>query len=124
MASSLDKVHDVGMSENGSTYLAVNTVYDANNQEIIVEPPIEVVLEGENAHVAVTQDGFAARYHDDELREIGEGSSTLGLSRVIADIAINGKLTHGDIKPLHPSLIQGRVVRRPELVPIPTRVNY
>jgi hypothetical protein len=110
MASTMDKVHTIGMSENGSTYLTVNAVYGADNKLIPVEPPIEVVFEGENANVAVTQDALAARYHDDELRQIGEGSSMLGLNRVIGDIAVKGGLVHGEIKPLHPTLFEGQVV--------------
>jgi hypothetical protein len=68
-----------------------------------------VVLEGEDARVAVVRDGLAARYDDDELRLIGEGSSTLGLNRVIGEIATGGNLVRDDIKPLHPNLIEGDV---------------
>jgi len=111
MASFMDKVHTVGMSVNSSTHLTVDSVSGADNKEIRVEPPIKVVFEGEDAtSVAVTQDALAARYDDEELRQIGEGSSTLGLIRVIGEIATNGNLVHGNIKPLHPSLFEGQVV--------------
>jgi hypothetical protein len=112
----LDKVHVVGMSENGSTYMTVDEV-----NGIRVEPPIQVVFEGEDAsNVAVTQDAMAARYSDEELRQIGEGSSTLGLKRVIGEIATNGNLEHGATKPLHPNLIDAELVGFAEL-PAPQR---
>lgn len=110
MASIMDKVHDIGMSENGSTYM---TVDEANG--VRVEPPIQVILEGESANVAVTQDALAARYQNDELCLIGEGNSMLGLQCVINEIATNGNLEHGAIKPLHPNLIEVNVVASVEL---------
>jgi hypothetical protein len=107
----LDKVHIVGMSENGSTYLTVDKFEGRE-----VKPPIQVVLEGEDAtSIAVTQDAMAARYDDEELRQIGEGSSALGLKRVIGEIATNGNMVQGDIKPLHPNLFEGQVVDTLEL---------
>jgi hypothetical protein len=115
MASMMDKVHTVGMSENGSTYLTVDAV-----NGVRVEPPIIVTFEGENAHVAVVQEAMAARYHDDELRQIGEGNATLGLNRVIGDIAMNGPLEFGATKPLHPNLNDGDSVAFIEL-PAPRR---
>ncbi len=117
MASSLDKVHTLGMSPNNSTYLAVDAYYDTDNNKVSIEPPIEIVFEGDQAHVAVTQEGLAARYHDDELQLIGEGSSVLGLKRVIGDIAKNGNLARGAIKPLHPNLLVGSVVLSAQELP-------
>lgn len=112
----LDKVHVVGMSENDSTYMTVN---ELEGKE--VQPPIRVVLEGEDASsVAVTQDTMAARYDDEELRQIGEGSSMLGLKRVIGEIVMNGNLEQGATKPLHPNLIDVEVVASAEL-PAPVR---
>lgn len=112
----LDKVHLVGMSENGSTYLTVDEF-----EGRAVKPPIQVTLEGEDASsVAVTQEALAARYDDEELRQIGEGSSMLGLKRVIGEIATNGNLEHGATKPLHPNLIDAEVVAYAEL-PAPVR---
>lgn len=112
----LDKVHVVGMSENGSTYL---TVDEFEGKE--VKPPIQVVLEGEDASsIAVTQDAMAARYDEEELRQIGEGSSMLGLKRVIGEIATNGNLERGATKPLHPNLIDPEVIVFAEL-PAPQR---
>ncbi|QQS19988.1 hypothetical protein IPL85_00810 [Candidatus Saccharibacteria bacterium] len=102
----LDKVHIVGMSENGSTYLTVDEF-----EGKAVKPPIQVVLEGKDAtSVAVTQDALAARYDDEELCQIGEGSWVLGLQRVIGEIATNGNLEYGATKPLHPNLIDAEVV--------------
>ncbi|MDB5175900.1 MAG: hypothetical protein JWM81_758 [Candidatus Saccharibacteria bacterium] len=115
MASILSRVHTVGISENGSTYLTVEAYYGADNQAVPIEPPIRVVFEGEAANVAVTQGALAARYNDDELRQIGEGSSMLGLDRVIGDIAMNGNLTRGAIKPLHPNVFESMVVDALEL---------
>lgn len=112
----LDQVHDVGMSEKGSVYL---TVVEFEGKA--VEPPIQVTFEGENAgSVAVTQDALAARYDEEELLQIGEGSSMLGLKRIIGEVATNGNLVHDDIKPLHPNLFEGRVIGHPEL-PTPVR---
>jgi hypothetical protein len=104
MPSVMDKVHIIGMSEDGSTYLTVDEVTGKK-----VEPPIEVTFEGEDAHIAVVQEAMAARYHDDELRQIGEGNAILGLNRIIGEIALNGPLKYGDIKPLHPNLIDSTV---------------
>jgi len=104
MSSIMDKVHTIGMSENGSTYLTVNEIAGVK-----VEPPIRVTFEGETAYVAVAQEAMAAHYHDDELRQIGEGNAILGLNRVIGDIAINGPLEFGATKPLHPNLIDSTV---------------
>jgi hypothetical protein len=107
----IDKVHTMGMSENNSTYLTVSE-YGGK----AVKPPIQVVIEGENASsVAVSQDALAARYVDEELRQIGEGSAVLGLQRVIGEIATNGNLEHGATKPLHPNLIDAEVVAYVEL---------
>jgi len=114
--SFLDRVHVVGMSPNGSTYLTVNSVNGLDNKEVSVHPPIEVVFEGDDARVAVTQDGLAARYDDEELRRIGEGNSSLGLYRVIGDIAMHGNFELDAIKPLHPTLIEGHVVSRANIV--------
>lgn len=111
MPSIMDKVHAVGMSENGSTYLTVSEVAGVK-----VEPPIEVVFEGENAHVAVAQDALAARYHDDELRQIGEGNAILGLNRVIGEIAMNGNLERGATKPLHPGIIDAKIPTPAEII--------
>ena len=105
MASIMDNVHTIGMSESGSTYLTVNSVGGTK-----VEPPIRVTFEGENSHVAIAQEAMAARYHDDELRQIGEGNAILGLNRVIGDIALNGPLEYGSTKPLHPNQIDSTVV--------------
>lgn len=117
----LDKVHTIGMSENGSTYLTVNSFYSEDNKEVRVEPPIRVTLEGDNASsVAFAQDALAARYSDEELRQIGEGSSMLGMKRVIGEIAMNGNLEHGATKPLHPNLIDAEVAAYAEL-PAPVR---
>lgn len=117
----LDKVHTIGMSENGSTYLTVNSFYGTDNKEVRVEPPIQVTLEGDDASsVAFAQDALAARYSDEELRQIGEGSSMLGMKRVIGEIAMNGNLEHGATKPLHPNLIDAEVVAYAEL-PAPVR---
>jgi hypothetical protein len=97
----MNTVHSIGMSPNGSTYLTVDTFYGSDNKEIKIEPPVEVVFEGADAGtVAITQDGLAARYNDDELRQIGEGSSVVGLNRVIGEIATNGNLQDGKFKPL------------------------
>lgn len=107
----LDKVHALGMSENGSTYLTVDSFYGVDNKVVRIEPPIQVVFEGEDASsIAVAQDGLAARYDDEDLRQIGEGSSMLGLNRVIGDIAMNGNLKHDATKPLHPNLIDVEAV--------------
>lgn len=98
VANTVGPVH---MSPNGSTYLTVEAYSGPDNTEIEIEPPIEVVFEGEDASVvAVTQDGLAARYYDDELSEIGEGNSVKGLNRVIGEIATNGNLERGAFKPL------------------------
>ena len=115
MLDFMDKVHVVGMSEGGSTYMTVTEYSGADNKTIRLEPPVKVVLEGENAHVAVVQGNLAARYHDDELRQIGEGSSTLGLKRVIGDIAMNGNIAYGDPKPMHPNFIDADIVSPLEL---------
>lgn len=94
-------IGSAGMSPNSSTYLTVETFSGPDNIEIAIEPPIQVVFEGEDARVvAVTQDGLAARYDDDELSEIGEGSSVKGLNRVIGEIATNGNLERDAFKPL------------------------
>ena len=112
----LDKVHIVGMPENGSTYLTVDAF-----EGKAVKPPIQVTFEGEDAaSIAVTQDAMAARYDNEELRQIGEGNSMLGLQRVIGEIATNGNLEHGAIKPLHPNLIDAEVATYAEL-PAPVR---
>lgn len=112
----LDKVHIVGMSENRSIYLTVDEF-----EGKAVKPPIQVVLEGEGAtSVAVSQDALAARYDDEELRQIGEGISMLGLGRVIGEIATNGNLEHDATKPLHPNLTDAEAVAYAEL-PAPAR---
>jgi len=110
-----DRVHLIGMSEDGSTSLVVDSVYGDDNKKFVVEPPIRVTLEGQSARVALAQDALVARYDDEELRQIGEGSSTLGLKRVIGDIAVRGGLVYGEIKPLHPNLIEGKVIDNREL---------
>ncbi len=115
----LDKVHIQGMSENISTYLTVTSVAGDDNKEIRVEPPIKVVLEGEGADsVAISQGSLAASYDNAELAQIGEGSSILGLKKVIGAIATDG-LTYDDIKPLHPNLLEGQVIDTPALSAIP-----
>lgn len=106
----LDEVHIVGMSESGSTYMSVTQVCDSEGKVVRVEPPIRVVLEGEDARVAVTQDALAARYDNEELSQIGDGNPILGLKRVIGSIATSGGLEVGAIKPLHPSLFEAEVV--------------
>lgn len=107
----LDKVHPVGMSENGSTFLTLDAYYGDDNQERVLDPPVSVVLEGKDlSTTAVVQAGLAARYSDEELGQIGEGNSLLGLKRVIGDIATNGNLQEGAIKPLHPGILEGYVV--------------
>jgi len=112
----LDKVHTIGMSENGSTYLTVNYFYDADNAEVRVEPPIQVIVEGGDASsVVFAQDVLAARYSNEELQQIGEGNSMLGMKRVIGEIAMNGNLEHGATKPLHPNLIDAETVEYAEL---------
>lgn len=112
----LDKVHVIGMSENGSTYMTVDEV-----NGVRVEPPVQVVFEGEDAsNVVVSQDAMAARYSDEELRQIGEGSSMRGLQRVIGEIATSGNLEHGATKPLHPNLIDAEAVAFTE-IPAPVR---
>ncbi|HUA13040.1 MAG TPA: hypothetical protein VL989_00865 [Candidatus Sulfotelmatobacter sp.] len=123
MASIMDKVHTVGMSEDRSTYLTVDAYYgDDNINAIAIEPPLQITLEGEDAHVAFVQGAMAARYHDDELRQIGEGSSTLGIKRVIGEIAMSSGLESGATKPLHPNLIDGDViVDTPLELPAPRR---
>jgi hypothetical protein len=117
----IDKVHIAGMSQNGSTYLTVDSFYGPDNREIRIEPPVEVILEGDDARsVAFSQGGMAARYSDEELRQIGGGSSMLGTKRVIGEIAMNGNLERGAIKPLHPNIYEACVVAYPEL-PAPAR---
>jgi hypothetical protein len=110
MASAMDKVHTIGMSENGSTYMVVDAYYGENNKRVAIEPPLRITLEGDEAHVAFVQGAMAARYHDDELRLIGEGSSTLGIKRVIGEIATVGSLERGATKPLHPNLIDAKAI--------------
>jgi len=102
---SLDRVHALGMSDNGSTFMTVDAVAGQDNIEIRIEPPIIVVFEGNGSSVAITQDALAARYSDDELTQIGEGSSAQGINRVIGDVAMNGNLVHDATKPLHPTQI-------------------
>jgi hypothetical protein len=116
----LDKVHTVGMSENGSTYLTVDSFYSEDNKEVRIEPPLQITLEGEEAGIAFVQGAMVARYSDEELREIGEGNSMLGVKRVIGEIAMNGNLKHGATKPLHPNLIDAEAVVCAEL-PAPVR---
>jgi hypothetical protein len=97
----MNTVHSVGMSPNNSTYLTVDAFYGPDNEKIEIEPPVQVIFEGEDAAtIAVTQDGLAARYRDEELCQIGEGGSAAGLNRVIGEIATNGNLKDGDFKPL------------------------
>jgi hypothetical protein len=120
MSIRLDKVHSHGMSESNSTYLVVDAFYD-HNQRVEIEPPLRVIFEGENAsRIAVNQGVQTARYDDDELQRIGEGSSVLGLNRVIGEIALNGNLVYGATKPLHPDLVDGQVIAPAEL-PAPRR---
>jgi len=111
----LDKVHALGMSENGSTFMRVDSVTDENNNVVRLEPPVDVVFEGSSTNVAVTQDSLAARYSDEELTQIGEGSSAQGINRVIGDIAMNGNLVHDATKPLHPTQIDVEPVTLSEL---------
>lgn len=104
---SIDKVHLVGMSPKHSTHLTVTEF-----EGVEVEPPIEVVLEGEGAtRTAITQDALAARYNEEELLKIGEGSSMLGIKRVVGEIAMNGNLDYGAAKPLctNPVVPQGNI---------------
>ena len=106
----MDKVHILGMPESGSTYMTVSTVRDLEGREVTIEPPVKVIFEGDQARTAVTQDGLAARYSDEELSEIGEGSLALGLNRVLGCIATNGNLVDGATKPMHPTLIDATIV--------------
>lgn len=104
-----DKVHIVGMSASGSEHLSVTEFEGAT-----IEPPIEVVFEGDT-QVTVTRDALAARYEFDELRTIGEGDVTLGLNRVIGTIVTGESFKLDEIKPLHPSIIVGVALGRAEL---------
>ena len=115
MASSLDKIHSHGMSPNASIYMTVRTFTGPDSKQVAIQPPLRVVFEGESPIVAFSQDGLTARYHDDELRQIGEGSSALGMKRVIGDIAMHGNLEYGATKPLHPGLLDGEVIPQPAL---------
>lgn len=117
MASSLDKVHGHGMSPNGSTRMVVDTYVGPDNKGVPIKPPLQVIFEGQSAHVAFSQDGLSARYYDHELRQIGDGSSALGMQRVIGDIAMNGNLVHGATKPLHPGLVDGEITVQTALPP-------
>lgn len=101
----LDKVHILGMSESGSTHMTVGSVRNDEGQEVLVIPPVGVTFEGSDARVAFSQDGLAARYSDEELSQIGDGSSALGLNRVLGCIATDGPLVYGATKPMHPNLI-------------------
>jgi len=106
MINDPDLVGIVGMSPNGSTYMTVDSFDDADNKTVPLEPPIAVILEGEEARVAVVRGTLAARYTNEELHEIGEGNMFRGLDRVIGSVAVDG-LAHGAIKPLHPNLFEG-----------------
>lgn len=120
---SLDKVHPLGMSENGSIFMTVNLVTDEENKVVRLEPPVEVVFEGNGTNVAITQGALAARYSDEELAQIGEGSPAQGIKRVIGDIAMNGNLVHDATKPLHPTQFDiQQMITLPEL-PEMLRVN-
>lgn len=110
MANGPDKVHPHGMSPNDSTYMTVETFAAQNGKSITIEPPLQIIFEGAEGQIAFSQDGQTARYSDNELSQIGEGSSAVGMQRVIGDIAMNGKLAYGAIKPLHPGLVDGEVV--------------
>lgn len=123
MASFSDRVHSHGMSPNQSTRMTVNTFIGPDNEEIPIRPPLQIIFESEAANVAFLQDGLTARYHDDELRKIGEGSSTLGMQRVIGDIATRRSLIAGATKPLHPGLIDGEIVMQQVLPPASLEVT-
>lgn len=110
MTSVFDKIHSVGMSPDASTYMEVDSFMGPDKKAIAIEPPLVVVLEGQEARkVAFQQDALAARYTDEELRQIGEGSSTLGMQRVIGDIAMGGGLVDGATKPLILALSMARL---------------
>jgi hypothetical protein len=105
MANMFDEVHHVGMSPDASIFMEVTSAGGAT-----IEPPIKVVFERIESEdivlVAFCQGALAARYNDPELREIGEGSSALGMKRIIGDIATNGRMREFAIKPLHPAIVQ------------------
>ena len=102
----IDKVGIVGMSLSGSTYMTVRSFTKPDGREVPIVPPITVVLEGiDITQVSVCQDSLAARYSEEDLNKIGNGSPIKGLNDVIGDIALNGNLVYGNIKPLHPNII-------------------
>ena len=124
MSNIFDKVHTVGMSPNATVFMEVGRFTGPDNRSVAIKPPLTVMLEGEAADkVAFYQDGLAARYTDEELRHIGEGSSALGMRRIIGDIAMNGNLIDGATKPLHPELIDGEVVAQPALSAAPLAIT-
>lgn len=110
-----DKVHIIGMLPRECSYLTFDSVMTEDGKEIKIEPPVVVAIEGESAAFNIIQGALAVRYDNSELQEVGDGNTVRGMHRVLGSVAEHGKLVIDEIKPLHPSLVDGQIIPPPAL---------
>jgi hypothetical protein len=106
-----DTVHTYGVSARGSLRSTIESYEDNDGNRFDIAPPLHIIVEGADAEqIAIMQNGLAVRYSSEEMANIGDGNALLGLSLVVGDIAVNGNLERGDVKPLHPDFRDSEAV--------------